>query len=155
MNLSLAAIFMAALSGTVVDMTAPDTAVRLVTGKDLSATLQKGMTPGALYSQVIIAKHANYQIYTTTRDTSGQSEIHASWNDNIFIQEGEASFILGGAATDAKEREPGEKRGSVIDGGTTMAMKVGDYLFIPAGVPHQMVLKPGQRVKFISFKSHK
>ena len=154
MNLSLAVIFMAALSGTVVDKTALDTAVRLITGKDLSATLQKGMTPGALYSQVIIAKHANYQIYTTARDTSGQSEVHASWNDNIFIQEGEASFILGGVATDAKEREPGEKRGSVIDGGTTTTMKAGDYLFIPAGVPHQMIVKPGQRVKFISFKSH-
>jgi uncharacterized RmlC-like cupin family protein len=155
MNISLAAIFMAALSGTVVDKTAPDTAVRLVTGKELSATLQKGMTPDALFSQVIIAKHANYQIYTTARDKSGQSEVHASWNDNIFIQEGEASFILGGAATDAKEREPGEMRGSVINGGTTTAMKVGDYLFIPAGVPHQMTLKAGQRVKFIAFKTHK
>ena len=155
MNLSLAAIFMAALSGTVVDKTAPDTAVRLVTGNELSATLQKGMTPDALFSQVIIAKHANYQIYTTTRDKNGQSEVHASWNDNIFIQEGEASFVLGGTATDAKEREPGEKRGSVIDGGTTTAMKVGDYLFIPAGVPHQMILKAGQRVKFIAFKTRK
>ncbi len=155
MTLSLAAIFMAALSFTVVDKTAPDIAVRHLTGKELSETLQKGMTPDALYSQVILAKHANYQIYTTARDKSGQSEVHESWNDNIFIQEGEASFVLGGVATDAKEREPGEMRGSVIDGGATTAMKPGDYLFVPAGVPHQMILKPGQHVKFIAFKTHK
>jgi len=85
----------------------------------------------------------------------GASEVHESWNDNIFIQEGEASFVLGGTATDAKEREPGEQRGSVIDGGTTTAMTVGDYLFIPAGVPHQMIVKPGQRVRFLAFKTHK
>ena len=155
MNLTLAAIFMAALSSTVVDKTGPDTAVRHITGKELSETLQKGMTPGALYSQVVLAKKPNYMIYTTTRDTSGQSEIHDGWNDNIFIKEGEASFVLGGKATDAKEREPGEKRGSVIEGGTTSVTKVGDYLFIPAGVPHQMIVKPGQRVTFISFKTHK
>jgi len=155
MNLSSAAIFMAALSFTAVDKTAPYVAVRHVTGKELSETLLKGMTPDALYSQVILAKHANYQIYTTARDKSGQSEVHESWNDNIFIQEGEASFVLGGVATDAKEREPGERRGSVIDGGTTTAMKVGDYLFIPAGVPHQMIVKPGQRVRFLAFKTHK
>jgi mannose-6-phosphate isomerase-like protein (cupin superfamily) len=155
MKLNLALAIMATLPSTIVDKTGPDTAVRHFTGKELSDTLQKGMTPGALFSQVILAKHATYLIYATTRDKDGQAEVHQNWSDNIFIQEGETSFIVGGAATDAKEREPGEFRGSAISGGKTIVMHRGDYLFVPAGVPHQMIVKPGQRATFLDFKTHK
>jgi len=155
MHMTLTAIILAALPSAVVDKTGPDTAARHVAGKEIRETLRKGMTPGALYSQVILSKHDGYQIYVTTRDKDGQAEIHDSWNDNIFLQEGEASFVLGGVAVDAKEREPGEKRGPSISGGKTTVMLPGDYLFVPAGIPHQMIVKPGQRATFINFKTHK
>jgi mannose-6-phosphate isomerase-like protein (cupin superfamily) len=155
MNLTLAAIVMAALPFTVVDKTGPDTTVRHLTGKELGGTLQKGMTPEALYSQVLLAKTDGYQIHITARDKSGLAEIHSNWSDHIFIQEGEASFVIGGVAVDAKDTAPGEKRGTAIKGGAMMVMRPGDYLFIPPGTPHQMILKPGQRVKFIGFRTHK
>jgi glyoxylate utilization-related uncharacterized protein len=155
MNINLAAIVLAALPFTAVDKTAPDTAVRHITGKYLSETLQKGLTPDAVYSQVLLAKHSGYQIHVTARGKSGQAEIHDDWSDNIFILDGECSFILGGTAVDAKEREPGERRGTTITGGSTMAMKAGDYLFVPPGTPHQMIMGTGQHVKFIGFKTHK
>ena len=155
MNISLAAIVLAALPFTVVDKTGPDTAVRHLTGKELGATIQKGMTPDALYSQVLLAKHDGYEIHITARDKSGKAEIHENWSDHIFIQEGQASFILGGVAVDAKETAPGEKRGTSIKGGITKVMLPGDYLFVPPGTPHQMILKPGQRVQFIGLRTHK
>src|SRR5258707_6222701 len=116
MNIALAAIVLAALPFTVVDKTGPDTAVRHLTGKDLGNIVQKGMTPDALYSQVLLAKRDSYQIHITARDKSGMAEIHENWSDHIFIQEGEASFILGGVAVDAKDTAPGEKRGTSIKG---------------------------------------
>jgi mannose-6-phosphate isomerase-like protein (cupin superfamily) len=155
MNIALAAIVLAALPFTVVDKTGPDTAVRHLTGKDLSNMVQQGMTPDALYSQVLLAKRDSYQIHITARDKSGMAEIHENWSDHIFIQEGEASFVLGGVAVDAKDTAPGEKRGTSIKGGTTTVMLPGDYLFVPPGTPHQMIVKPGQRVKFIGFRTHK
>lgn len=155
MNLIPTLIVMAALPFTVVDKTAPDTAPRYVSGKELRDILNKGKAPDALYSQAIIAKHDNHLIYMTGRNQSGQSEVHQNWNDNIFIQEGEASFVIGGKASDAKEREPGELRGSTISGGKTVAMQAGDYLFVPAGVPHQMIVKSGGWVTFLDFKTHK
>jgi mannose-6-phosphate isomerase-like protein (cupin superfamily) len=155
MHVTLAAIVLAALPSTMVDKTGPDTAVRHVTGKEISETLQKGMTPDALFSQVRLAKRDAYEIHITTRDKSGLAEIHENWSDHIFIQEGEASFIIGGTVPDAKVREPGEKRGTAIVGGRTIAVRVGDYLFIPPGTPHQMVMKPGQRSTFIGFRTHK
>ena len=161
MKLSLYALTLVALpytvaaqTSTVVDKTTPDTAMRHLSGKELGKTLQNGMTPKALYSQILIAKHDAYQIHITARDKSGMAEIHQNWSDHIFIQEGEASFVIGGVAVDAKDTAPGEKRGTSIKGGSTIAMLPGDYIFIPPNTPHQMIVKPGKQVRFIGFRTH-
>ena len=140
---------------TAVENLTPEKSVRHVSGQELSDTMKKGMTPGAFYSQVMLSKHDGYQIINTIRDKDGQAEIHADWNDNLFVQEGEASFVTGGTAVDAKVTAPGEQRGTSIKGGNTMTMKAGDYFFVPAGTPHQMKVGAGQRIRFIAFKTHK
>ena len=140
---------------TAVENLTSEKSVRHVTGQELGDTMKKGMTPGAFYSQVMLSKHDGYQIINTIRDKDGQAEIHADWNDNLFVQEGEASFVTGGTAVDAKVTAPGEQRGTSIKGGNTMTMKAGDYFFVPAGTPHQMKVAPGQRIRFIAFKTHK
>ena len=137
------------------DRTGPETAVRHLTGQDLTQTLQKGMTPGAFYSQILLSRHDGYQIINTIRDKDGQAEVHADWNDNLFVQEGEANFVTGGTQVDAKDTAPGEKRGTSIKGGATATMRAGDYFFVPAGTPHQMLVPTGKRVRFIAFKTHK
>ena len=71
MQMTLAAMVLATLPFTVVDKTGPDTAVRHLSGKDIGDTIQKGMTPEALYSQVLLARHDAYQIHITARDKSG------------------------------------------------------------------------------------
>jgi mannose-6-phosphate isomerase-like protein (cupin superfamily) len=154
MNMTLAAIVLAALSPSVVDKTGPDTSVRHLAGKELGETIRKGMTSNASYSQVLLAKHDSYQIHITARDKNGGAEVHDNWSDHIFIQEGEASFIVGGVAVDAKVTAPGETRGTAVKGGTTIVVHAGDYLFIPPGTPHQMIVKPGQYAKFIGFRTH-
>src|SRR5712671_6111094 len=136
---------------TAVEKLTPENAVRHVSGQELGDTMKKGMTPGAFYSQVMLSKHDGYQIINTIRDKDGQAEIHADWNDNLFVQEGQASFVTGGTAVDAKVTAPGEQRGTAIKGGATMTMRAGDYFFVPAGTPHQMKVAPGQRIRFIAF----
>ncbi|MBW8707882.1 MAG: hypothetical protein JF627_01185 [Alphaproteobacteria bacterium] len=140
---------------TAVERLAPENAVRHITGQELEATMKKGMTPGAFYSQILLSKHDGYQIINTIRDKDGQAEVHADWNDNIFVQEGEASFVTGGTQVDAKETAPGEKRGTSIKGGATASMRAGDYFFVPAGTPHQMLVTASKRIRFIAFKTHK
>jgi mannose-6-phosphate isomerase-like protein (cupin superfamily) len=140
---------------TAVERLTAENAVRHVTGQDLGDTMKKGMTPGAFYSQILLSKHDGYQIINTIRDKDGQAEVHADWNDNLFVQEGEADFVTGGTAVDAKGTAPGEQRGTSIKGGATTTMRPGDYFFVPAGTPHQMKVAPGQRIRFIAFKTHK
>ena len=140
---------------TAVENLTPEKTVRHVSGAELEATMKKGMTPGAFYSQILLSKHDGYQIINTIRDKDGQAEVHADWNDNIFVQEGEANFATGGTQVDAKDTAPGEKRGSSIKGGATATMRAGDYFFVPAGTPHQMLVPAGKRIRFIAFKTHK
>ena len=140
---------------TAVENLSPEKSVRHLTGQELGDTMKKGMTPGAFYSQILLSKHDGYQIINTIRDKDGQAEVHADWNDNLFVQEGEASFVTGGTAVDAKVTAPGEQRGSSIKGGSTTTMRAGDYFFVPAGTPHQMKVAAGQRIRFIAFKTHK
>ena len=140
---------------TAVENLTPEKAVRHVTGQELGDTLKNGMTPGAFYSQIMLSKHDNYQIINTIRDKDGQAEIHADWNDNLFVQEGDATFVTGGTPVEGKVTAPGETRGSSVKGGTRMTMRAGDYFFVPAGTTHQMLVAPGQRIRFIAFKTHK
>ena len=117
MKMILIAAVTAAMPFTAVENLTPEKAVRHVSGQDLTATLQKGMTPGAFYSQILLSKHDGYQIINTIRDKDGQAEVHEAWNDNLLVQEGTASFVTGGTAVDAKVTGPGEHRGTAIKGG--------------------------------------
>jgi len=151
----LAAALAAAPPFTALDKTGPEKAVRHFSGTELSDTLRKAKRPGDYYAQALLSKDEHYQVINTIRDKDGQAEVHAGWNDNIFVQEGEASFVTGGTAVDAQDAAPGEKRGTAIKGGATMTMRPGDYFFVPAGTPHQTKVAPGQHIKFIAFKTHK
>src|SRR5258705_13890947 len=95
---------------TAVEKLAPENTVRHLTGQELGDTMKKGMTPGAFYSQILLAKNDGYQIINTIRDKDGQAEIHADWNDNLFVQEGQASFVTGRARGVAQNNAPSEQR---------------------------------------------
>lgn len=151
----LAAAVAAAPPFTSLDKTGPETAVRHLTNADLGDVLRKAKKPTDFYAEALISKGAVYKVINTIRDKDGQAEIHADWADHIFVQEGEARFATGGSAVAAQVTAPGEQRGTSIKGGTVMTMKPGEYFFVPAGTPHQMLVAPGQHIKFIAFKTHK
>jgi mannose-6-phosphate isomerase-like protein (cupin superfamily) len=140
---------------TSLDKTGSETTVRHLTNADLGDTLKKAKKPTDFYAEALISKGAVYRVINTIRDKDGQAEIHADWADHIFVQEGEARFATGGTVVEAKVTAPGEQRGTSIKGGSVQTMKPGDYFFIPAGTPHQMLVPAGGRIKFIAFKTHK
>lgn len=99
--------------------------------------------------------HEPHQALITTRDKSGEGETHAAWNDFIVVQEGEASFTLGGTLTGAREVGPGEVRSSGVTGGRTVTLRSGDYIFAPTGTAHRMEVPTGGKVRYIVFKTRK
>lgn len=70
------------------------------------------------------------------RDSPGQAEVHRDEADVMYIQDGSATLITGGAVVDPKETASGEIRGTAIDGGEAQTLAKGDVIIIPRGVPH-------------------
>ena len=156
LNASLAAaLVLLPLAAIAQTKTGDDKAVRHITGRTLDTELKKGMTKDAFYSEIIITQAPAYRVINTTRDKPGEAEIHDGWTDHIFVQEGEATFVTGGKIDGSKVTAPGQHRGKSITGGTSRPMRPGDYFLIPAGTPHQMLVDPGKRIKFIAFKTVK
>jgi uncharacterized protein GlcG (DUF336 family)/mannose-6-phosphate isomerase-like protein (cupin superfamily) len=78
----------------------------------------------------------SYMVHTSRRTTPGQAEIHTRDTDIIYVIDGSATLVTGGAAVGAKETAPDELRGSAIEGGETRRIAKGDVITVPAGTPH-------------------
>jgi len=75
------------------------------------------------------------------RGRSGEVEIHDRFADLFVVLAGSATLVTGGVVTGARIIAPGETRGVSIEGGTHQAIRAGDVAHVPAGTPHQMLLK--------------
>lgn len=110
--------------------------------------------PGAIYDVMQLLDHKNSQANVTRRTKTGQGELHAAWEDHIFILEGEANLILGGTIVNPKTVSAGETRGDGVKGGKTFSLHPGDYIFVPVNTPHQMVVAAGKSIRYGVVKTH-
>jgi glc operon protein GlcG len=78
-----------------------------------------------------------YKVHASRRDKPGLAEIHTDETDVIYVLDGTATFVTGGAIVDGKLTEPGQIRGASITGGETRKLKKGDVVIVPNGTPHQ------------------
>lgn len=78
----------------------------------------------------------NYMVHASHRDKPGLAEIHTLDTDIVYVLEGTATFVTGGAAVESKTIAPNEIRGSAIVGGETRMLVKGDVIVVPNGVPH-------------------
>src|SRR5213593_3695389 len=77
-----------------------------------------------------------YMVHASRRDGPGMVEVHVKDADIIYVQEGSATFVTGGAVVDAKNTAPDEIRGKEISGGESRKIAKGDVIIVPAGTPH-------------------
>lgn len=86
------------------------------------------------------------------RDTSGVNERHEDFTDIFVVQRGRARLVYGGRAEGERTTSRGEWRGGTIRGGTESELRAGDIVVIPAGIPHQLLLAPGESFYYFVFK---
>jgi len=78
--------------------------------------------------------------------------VHAASLDVWVVQQGTATAITGGKLVDGKKRpNSDDSAGSSIMGGTEQALKAGDVLYVPPGVPHGFKDVKGFRAYLIRF----
>lgn len=79
---------------------------------------------------------ADYSASVLRRNKPGQSEVHVKETDIFYVVDGEATFVTGGTMIGGKESRPDQLLGTGIEGGQVHQLKKGDFIVIPAGVPH-------------------
>jgi quercetin dioxygenase-like cupin family protein len=130
----------------------PPDGFKFLSAQELDQAL---MTPerGRVYSGHVINDHEDYWVEFMKRmDHGNMVEFHAHWIDYITVLSGEGTVTYGGAVTGASPAGIGETRGGTLSGATVQPIKQGDYIQIPAGVPHLINAAPGQELKFVLFK---
>jgi mannose-6-phosphate isomerase-like protein (cupin superfamily) len=89
------------------------------------------------------------------RDRPGQVEVHDMLNDVVVVQAGAATLLAGGRADGARETAAGEWRGGTIVGGERRRLGPGDVAWIPAGVPHLLIVERGGSFTYVVVKTTK
>jgi glc operon protein GlcG len=85
---------------------------------------------------VPLVEIANYKVHASHRAEPGVVEVHAKDTDIIYMLDGAATLVTGGALVDGKTVEPEEIRGANVTGGETRRIAKGDVVVIPHGTPH-------------------
>jgi len=119
--------------------------------KAKAADLSKKMKNG-LASETV-ANWGTHQLVVLHREASGQSEFHEKQADAIFVRAGSGVMLIGGKVIGGKTTAPGEIRGDSIEGGEPHELKEGSVLHVPARTAHQVILKPGQTVDYVTIKA--
>jgi mannose-6-phosphate isomerase-like protein (cupin superfamily) len=76
-------------------------------------------------------------IVIANRGMQRGAEMHDNTNHVFIIMDGEAEFITGGKMVNPKVTDPGQTRGTGIEGGVSHHLTKGDVVTIPAKTPHQ------------------
>jgi len=85
---------------------------------------------------VLFDKSDKYMVHASRRDQPGMGEVHTKDADIIYVLDGMATFVTGGALVEPRNIAADEIRGKEISGGETRKLVKGDVIIVPAGTPH-------------------
>lgn len=100
----------------------------------------------------VVGTFAGHSLTLIERNANGVVEVHQHKHDMMFVRQGSATLISGGEVVNGKDTGGGEIRGDSIRNGTKRTIKTGDIIQIPATVPHQILLNPGETVAYAAVK---
>jgi quercetin dioxygenase-like cupin family protein len=90
----------------------------------------------ALKNGTRIAASSDFIALGSKRTGPGQVEVHEKETDTFYVIDGEATFVTGGKMIGGKISRPNQWLGTSIEGGETHHLKKGDFISVPAGMPH-------------------
>ena len=108
------------------------------------------LVPGLRFLRVVDTPEYLSGVIHRTAITFG--EVHKHMTDIWYVTEGGGILVTGGSLTAATENSPGEFRGSAISGGDEQKIAKGDFVRIPAGVPHWIRKIDGKELEYLIVK---
>jgi mannose-6-phosphate isomerase-like protein (cupin superfamily) len=86
------------------------------------------------------------------RTLPGKAEVHEKQADVWYVIDGGCEFVTGGTVVGGGPESPGEIRGKSISGGEEHHLAKGDFIHVPAGVPHWVKKIEGKEIVYIVVK---
>jgi mannose-6-phosphate isomerase-like protein (cupin superfamily) len=117
-----------------------------------AAYLRKLAKHGDGSASETLREYPQHRAMLSFRSRSGEVEVHEQFADLFVVLAGAATLVTGGVVSSARVVAAGEMRGTSIEGGTSRELRAGDVAHVPAGTPHQMLLKGEQTVTCLVMK---
>jgi mannose-6-phosphate isomerase-like protein (cupin superfamily) len=86
------------------------------------------------------------------RTLPGKAEVHEHQADVWYVIDGGCEFVTGGTVVGGATESPGEIRGTSISDGNEYHLAKGDFIRVPAGVPHWVKKIEGKEIVYIVVK---
>jgi mannose-6-phosphate isomerase-like protein (cupin superfamily) len=103
-------------------------------------------------SSSTLGDYKTHAIKASVLTANGHAEIHAHYDDVMMVTAGTATLVTGGTVVDGHTNGDGETAGSSIQGGESHTISAGDVVHVPAGTPHQLLVKKGTTYSSIVVK---
>jgi mannose-6-phosphate isomerase-like protein (cupin superfamily) len=90
-----------------------------------------------------LTEYPNHYTMISLRHKDGGAEVHQEFSDLFFVLQGKATLLSGGEVESGKTVSPGEIRGTSLKNANSVQLNQGDFVHIPAGVSHQLLVVEG------------
>jgi len=100
----------------------------------------------------LIERTSEHAAILLRRTAPGKAEVHGHQADVWYVIDGGAVLVTGGTVVGGSPAGPGEIRGSSVAGGEEHPLAKGDFIRVPAGVPHWVKKISGKEIVYIVVK---
>src|SRR5437879_4888836 len=124
-----------------------------VSAKQMDIDLHKLALNNIGESEINLIEHTPEHAAILLRRTApGKAEVHEHQADVWYVIDGGCVFVTGGTVVGGAQTSPGEIRGSGISEGDERTIAKGDFIRVPAGVPHWVKKINGKEIVYIVVK---
>lgn len=126
--------------------------VTFVAAQQITAALNKPEDiPGG--TSAGLAKGPGYRVIVARRSAPAFAEVHNNWTDIWYVTSGGGVLVTGGSLSEAVELPGGEIHGREVTGGEEHRIEKGDFVTIPAGIPHWIRSIDGREIVYLVLKA--
>jgi mannose-6-phosphate isomerase-like protein (cupin superfamily) len=83
-----------------------------------------------------LLQFAPYVANLEYRPIVGPASIHEREAEVFYVIDGSATMVVGGKLVNPPTAKPGDRSGTIIEGGTSRTIAKGDFIVVPENTPH-------------------
>jgi mannose-6-phosphate isomerase-like protein (cupin superfamily) len=105
-----------------------------------AAYLKKMARYGDGAASETLREYPQHTVGLLFRSRDGDAEMHKGHAFLFCVLAGTATLVMGGTLTRPKKMGPGQMHGDALEGGVRQELKQGEFVHVPAGIPHQLLV---------------